>query len=791
MSAGNKQLQDLTDIVNKLSREQELLRQQLFQVKQQLQHLQHLENQQITPIEPASIVTTATNLPALPQPELAAAPAAPAPAKPIVTGYDAAKPPAKNDIEQFIGTNLISKLGILILVIGVGIGTKYAIDKELLSPLTRIVLGYLLGGGLSFTAFRLKNKYPLFSALLVSGSMAVFYITTYAAYSFFGLLSQPVAFGVLCLVTIATVLLSLHYNLEWIALFAMAGGYAIPFLVSTNQSNPKVLFAYMALLNAGILTVSVLRYWRLLYVVSAGITWSIMGFFSFFDDQSDRFTSTTIGFSTLFYLLFMAVFLTYKIRLKKAFEELDVVLIILNSFVFFIIGLYNLHANPAYTTYDGAFTLGIALLNVLAALLVWRIGHPEKALQNLFTGLFLVFLAIAIPIQLHENWIAVAWLGQAAVLYFTGRKNQTNFYEVFSYPLMMLGLLWNLYYLNVPPPLPLNGQELNTLIPLANPDFLISLLSIAAYAFIAFTSRRYIRNFVAQRFDTTTQYSWFFGNILPFLGLILLLYFTGLSQLIIHWQNQYGYKTNLMPPVSISFDRHYDSVEVFRNLKGVWIFNYTLLFFSIILIANLQFVKQKLITNLGAGLLIAVMLLTAIQGMGWHMELQHSLSETKHLYKVPGWAIGVLRVTTYALLALAILVLYRVQQTHYKGQHKAVKLFDWLLHGLIVVVISHELIMQLSGAGMTSFNKLGLSICWGIYALALVVMGFLRLKKHLRVAGIALFGITLVKLFGYDLQHLSTMSKTIVFLALGVLLLLASYGYNRFQKKLEADEATG
>lgn len=791
MSEGRKQLQDLTDIVNKLSREQELLRQQLFQVRQQLQHLQQLENEQITTIAPAPEAKAEAVLPAIPKPEQAAAPAAPTQVKPVITDYKAAKPPAQNDVEQFIGTNLISKLGILILVIGVGIGTKYAIDKQLLSPLTRIVLGYLLGAGLAGTAFRLKSKYPLFSALLVSGAMAVFFITTYAAYNFFGLLSQPVAFGLLCLVTAATVWLALHYNREWIALFALAGGYAIPFLVSTGQSNPKALFTYMALLNVGILTVSVLRYWRSLYVVAAAFTWSIIKFFSFFTHEGENYTLTTVGFAVLFYLMFLAVFLSYKLRLKKPFEELDVVLIIINTFVCFVTGIFTLEENAAFTAYDGAFTLGIAGINGVIALLLWQSGRAEKALQNLFTGLCIAFVAIAIPIQLNTQWIAIAWLAQAAILYYTGRKNQVGFYEIFSYPLMMLGLLRQLYLYIYPAWQSGYNHTTETVFPVANLYFAISLLSIGAFAFIAYTSRRFIRNFVAQRFNTATQYSWFFGNILPFLGLILLLYFGGSSQLLLHWQNQYGYVVNNTPQISNLMDGHYDSIEVFRSLRGIWVFNYTLLFLCLVISANGFYLRQKLIDNIGAVLLLLVIALAALQGMGWHMELQHSLSERSNLYQVPGWAVGVLRLLTYASFALSILVLYRVQQARYKGQLKAVKIFDWLLHGLIVVVISHELIMQLSGAGMTSFNKLGLSICWGIYALALVIMGFLRLKKHVRIAGIALFAITLIKLFGYDLQHLSTMSKTIVFLALGVLLLLASYGYNRFQKKLDAEEATG
>ena len=58
------------------------------------------------------------------------------------------RPPAgRSDLEKFIGENLINKIGIAITIIGVAIGAKYAIDHELISPLTRIILGYLVGIG--------------------------------------------------------------------------------------------------------------------------------------------------------------------------------------------------------------------------------------------------------------------------------------------------------------------------------------------------------------------------------------------------------------------------------------------------------------------------------------------------------------------------------------------------------------------------------------------------------------------------------------------------------------------
>jgi uncharacterized membrane protein len=87
--------------------------------------------------------------------------------------------------------------------------------------------------------------------------------------------------------------------------------------------------------------------------------------------------------------------------------------------------------------------------------------------------------------------------------------------------------------------------------------------------------------------------------------------------------------------------------------------------------------------------------------------------------------------------------------------------------------------MELSGS--TQSNKLGLSILWGIYALLLISLGIWKTRQHLRIGAIALFSVTLIKLFFYDISHLNTISKTIVFLSLGILLLIISFLYNKFK----------
>jgi uncharacterized membrane protein len=61
-------------------------------------------------------------------------------------------------------------------------------------------------------------------------------------------------------------------------------------------------------------------------------------------------------------------------------------------------------------------------------------------------------------------------------------------------------------------------------------------------------------------------------------------------------------------------------------------------------------------------------------------------------------------------------------------------------------------------------------------------------KKHLRIAAIVLFTATLLKLFFIDIVHYSTISKTIVFVALGVLLLIISFLYNKYKNEIEDED---
>jgi uncharacterized membrane protein len=115
------------------------------------------------------------------------------------------------------------------------------------------------------------------------------------------------------------------------------------------------------------------------------------------------------------------------------------------------------------------------------------------------------------------------------------------------------------------------------------------------------------------------------------------------------------------------------------------------------------------------------------------------------------------------------------------------KEFDLLLHITLLTLAANELInwMDLYKPGQS--YKLGLSILFGLYALLMLVLGIRKKKVHLRIGAMVLFAATLLKLLLYDITYLGTISKTIVFVTLGVLLLISSFLYTKYRKQIFGD----
>jgi uncharacterized membrane protein len=77
------------------------------------------------------------------------------------------------------------------------------------------------------------------------------------------------------------------------------------------------------------------------------------------------------------------------------------------------------------------------------------------------------------------------------------------------------------------------------------------------------------------------------------------------------------------------------------------------------------------------------------------------------------------------------------------------------------------------------------SAVWGVLGLIALYVGLRRRSRAIRLGGFALFGVSLAKLFLYDLAALNSITRALSFLAVGALLLLGGFFYQRLSSELE------
>jgi uncharacterized membrane protein len=197
--------------------------------------------------------------------------------------------------------------------------------------------------------------------------------------------------------------------------------------------------------------------------------------------------------------------------------------------------------------------------------------------------------------------------------------------------------------------------------------------------------------------------------------------------------------------------------------KIVGLLDYSLIFASALSILNR--VKLKNIGTEIAACLSSVLFIFMFLGIGLP-----ALNELRCAYPF--------RYVSLLFAGLNLYTLYRqIRQSDVSGGLMVG--FDFVLHVSLLWILSNELIYW------SDKKEIGLSVLWGVYALLIIAWGLGRKKKHFRIGGIALLGITLLKMFFYDLSGMDTISKTIVLVILGVLLLIVSFLYNKYKHLIE------
>lgn len=310
-----------------------------------------------------------------------------------------------DQIESIIGRRWVGWIAISLILFATAFFLKYAFDNRWIGEVGRVAIGITFGIAFSIAGFRYHRRgWRIFSQILTAGGIILLYLSTYGAFGYYHLVGQKTAFVYLVILIAEAAALALIYNAPAIAIMALIGGFLTPLLLDSGRDQYRSFFAYLVALDIGAL--ALLKHWRGLSSVAYFGT-QLLFWIWYNDNYHHQKRAAVLVFQTALFLIFLVSHLGRDfIRREPATNE-DVLLLVVNPFVFFFTA-YNL-LNPTHHDWMGVFAIGMALLYASAAKILLKRLDTSRREVLLFIAIALTFLTIAIPIQLSSNWITIAW----------------------------------------------------------------------------------------------------------------------------------------------------------------------------------------------------------------------------------------------------------------------------------------------------------------------------------------------------------------------------------------------
>lgn len=661
----------------------------------------------------------------------------------------------REEWEALIGGKLLNRIGALALIIGVGFFLKYAFDNNWINEITRVGIGALLGLGCLAAARRThKHGFQIFAQGLVGAGIAILYLSVYASFNYYHIVPQWAAFLMMSFVTVLTFANGLYYDSLAVALLGWAGGFLTPILLSTGQANEVGLFGYIGLLDAGLAGLLVRKkQWYVLEPLTLIATWLMFAAW-----QSEFYTESDLWVTVFFIMMFWGIFLFLDIfRSRPAVSEKRIEQIVpaLNV-LFYYPALYAL-VNKEHHDWMSLATLAVGAVYLAAMLMMQRRNTLTQIAQLRHSLTVVTLLVLATAIQFEQFTTVIFWSFEAAML-------------------VWCASLWRLRYLE---------------------QAAFVLFGFTAFKLVYFTpgSLSYVP---LERFSLilNERAGAFFALAASlFLGTIFAL----------RWKDEKGH--------NISTWLHYAWIVVmfvlltvetndysrFRTLNGSWeekaLGDYTrlTLFGAIWMLYSLPLVWFGLRRSVfplivsGIGSAALAVIFGSIRGIAF---------DPVELF------LPVLNVRFGALILLAAgLVLQTSFMKNSKGAYSWIDdVINVLRVGIVVVVLvlltgetrdffqkKIAALLLTEGtraeetAALANLQQLCLSGVWLVYSFVLMSLGIWRRLRGLRFVAIGLFGVTILKIFVYDLSFLQTLYRIFSFVGLGLILLGVSYIYQKYK----------
>ena len=668
--------------------------------------------------------------------------------------------PTGVSVEYAVASQWLLRIGVLLLVVGIGFFLKYSIEHQYLSETARVGLAAATGLGLLIGGVRmLGGKFQLLGHGLMGAGLSALYFSVFAAAAFYKLIPAEAAFGLMSAVTALAGGLAIRFRTKLVAVLGVLGGYGTPIMLSTGAVNFFGLYGYMTVLGVGVLWVCSRKQWPLLNYLAFICNWLLT--LASLNDFKPEYFNEVMPFLAVFFVLFSTMVFIFNLRNQTKSNLLDVIVLFLNAAIFFGIS-YGVIEQTYSSKWVAAVTLSLTAFYTAHVYYCLAKKVLDRELMLTFTGLAAFFLTVTIPLLLSREWITVSWSVQALILLWIALKLDSKFlrhaaYVVYALVLFRFGIL------------DLGSQYGHgTTADMALADYLPLLIERVIMFGVPVGSLAGAFRLLKQHspsgsvtFVAGNDIGGFIGDNLAIKALVAAAFGMGFIYLNLEFSRTFGF---LYDPLRLPM------------MTMLW------LGMCVALLTQVRRSSHVLLQALLVMFTIGTLLkLFVFDVMSWGLT-------GRWIYEGPEYVFGD---AAFRLLDFgAIVAFFAVAFVWLKGSATGVelrKIFGWASVSMLFIFTTLELNTFLYHF-VPGLRAGGISILWTLFALSLILTGIRKNLRSMRLVGLGLFLIVAGKIFIVDLERLDQIYRIVAFILLGVLVLCGSALYLKYRSNFSTDK---
>ncbi len=325
------------------------------------------------------------------------------------------------DLEGFLGRKALGWFAVILLLFGVSFFLRYAFENNWIGPMGQVALGVAAGTTLAIFGWWCDRarSWHIFSQIVTTAGLLLLYLSTYAGFGYYTILSCEVGSCFLLLVVASGALLAVVYNARTLALMTIIGGLLVPLLLHSPHDRYEQLFIYLTLLNVAILAITFWRNWSSVSIVSQLGTQGLFWLWYVGNYHPEKL-GWALGFQLALLLLFLAHSLFAHVLRPRRANAWDLIRLTLTAFAWFAAAYILL--KPDYRPWLGSLAIIMAAsYTAWARFTLWlRASDTRQTLVSL--AIAVSFTTIALPIEANARWVALGWAVESVALWWFGTR---------------------------------------------------------------------------------------------------------------------------------------------------------------------------------------------------------------------------------------------------------------------------------------------------------------------------------------------------------------------------------